>query len=176
MNDMLARLSKRPGGRADMVQRPVALAAVLAQVVDIKRQAHPALTLTLSPDESMIGDRVIGDAEQIEQLFLHLVQNAIDASAPDAPIGITIGCGEGEVIVRVEDQGQGMSARFVRHELFQPFRSTKPDGFGIGAYEAREIARAHGGRLEVASREDEGTVFTVALPLLPGGLYAVAAQ
>lgn len=177
MNDMLARLSKRPGGRADMVQRPVALAALLTQVVDIKRQAHRSLTLAPLADENAAANRVIGDAEQIEQLFLHLVQNAIDASAPDAPITISMTCGEDKAIVRIEDKGQGMSARFVRDELFQPFRSTKPDGFGIGAYEAREIARAHGGRLEVASRENEGTIFTVVLPLFTVPAYqAVAAQ
>ena len=49
--------------------------------------------------------------------------------------------------------------------MFKPFKSTKPDGFGIGAYEAREIAHAAGGRLDVASREGEGTVFTIRLPL-----------
>jgi len=62
-----------------------------------------------------------------------------------------------------------MSAAFVRAELFKPFRSTKPGGFGIGAYEAREIARGLGGRLDVASREGEGTVFTVTLPALTPG-------
>jgi signal transduction histidine kinase len=61
-----------------------------------------------------------------------------------------------------------MSARFIRQELFQPFTSTKAGGFGIGAYEAREIARAHGGRLDVASREGEGTSFTITLPLVGG--------
>jgi signal transduction histidine kinase len=72
--------------------------------------------------------------------------------------------------VRIEDKGKGMSARFIRNDLFQPFRSTKPGGFGIGAYESREIARAHGGRLEVISREGNGTTFTVVLPLWIGAL------
>jgi signal transduction histidine kinase len=81
-----------------------------------------------------------------------------------------------EVSVRIMDQGQGMSARFIRQELFQPFRSTKAGGFGIGAYEAREIARAHGGRLEVSSREGEGSTFVVTLPLVANGALQVAAQ
>ena len=46
-----------------------------------------------------------------------------------------------------------------------PFHSTKADGFGVGAYEAREIVRAARGRLQVASRPGEGSVFTILLPL-----------
>ena len=71
-----------------------------------------------------------------------------------------------EVVITISDHGHGMSAAFVRTELFKPFRSTKPGGFGIGAYEAREIARSLGGRLDVVSREGEGTVFTVILPVM----------
>jgi signal transduction histidine kinase len=70
-----------------------------------------------------------------------------------------------DLVITLTDRGHGMSARFIRQDLFQPFHSTKPDGFGIGAFEAREIARAHGGRLDVASREGEGTSFTITLPL-----------
>ena len=58
-----------------------------------------------------------------------------------------------------------MSPDFVRSRLFKPFDSTKPGGFGIGAYEARELVRAMRGRLEVESREGLGTRFTVILPL-----------
>jgi signal transduction histidine kinase len=70
-------------------------------------------------------------------------------------------------MIRVSDNGHGMSQSFIRDELFKPFRSTKDGGFGIGAFEAREIARAHGGRLEVESRPGEGSSFTIYLPALP---------
>ncbi len=169
MNDMLARLSQRPGSRGWPDWKPVAVAALVEQVVAVKRHAHPPLTLAVVADESIYGQRVVGDPVQIEQLFLHLVQNAIDASGPAAPIRVEIdryADADGDrAVFRIEDHGVGMSPRFIRNELFQPFRSTKPNGFGIGAYEAREIARSHGGRLEVASREGEGTVFTITLPL-----------
>jgi signal transduction histidine kinase len=58
-----------------------------------------------------------------------------------------------------------MDERFVRNRLFRPFESTKPTGMGIGTYEARQYVRELGGRIEVESREDEGTVFRVTLPL-----------
>jgi signal transduction histidine kinase len=58
-----------------------------------------------------------------------------------------------------------MSAEFVRTRLFQAFASTKDNGFGVGAYEARALVTAMGGRIEVESREGEGSRFTVFLPL-----------
>lgn len=58
-----------------------------------------------------------------------------------------------------------MSPEFVRTRLFKPFDSTKSGGFGIGAYEARELVRAMGGGLEVESRERLGTRFVIRVPL-----------
>ncbi|WP_426165191.1 XrtA/PEP-CTERM system histidine kinase PrsK [Sandarakinorhabdus sp. DWP1-3-1] len=176
MNDMLARLSQRPSGRSEPHRDPVDILAVLDQAITVKRHAHAPLTLAVTPDDSGTVPVIAGDTGQIEQLFLHLVQNAIDASTPDAPIAVTAGSDAGEVVIRIADRGRGMSSRFIREELFQPFRSTKSGGFGIGAYEAREIVRVHGGRLDVVSREDEGTTFTIVLPRLATAAHQVAAQ
>ena len=60
-----------------------------------------------------------------------------------------------------------MSAAFIRDELFRPFASSKPAGFGIGAYEARQLAEDMGGTLDVASREGEGSRFRLTLPAAP---------
>ena len=57
-----------------------------------------------------------------------------------------------------------MDADFVRNRLFQPFASTKDGGFGIGAFEARSLIIAMGGRLDVDSRPGKGTPFTILLP------------
>jgi signal transduction histidine kinase len=65
----------------------------------------------------------------------------------------------------VTDSGPGMPAEFVRSRLFRPFHSSKPGGFGIGAFEARELIRAMGGRLDVESHEGLGSRFTIRLPL-----------
>ncbi len=58
-----------------------------------------------------------------------------------------------------------MSPEFIRTRLFKPFHSSKPGGFGIGAFEARELVRGMGGSLDVESREGLGTRFLVRLPL-----------
>ena len=70
-----------------------------------------------------------------------------------------------EVAISVIDSGKGMSADFIRNQLFQPFASTKDGGFGVGAFEARSLIAAMGGRIEVDSRPGAGSRFTVFLPL-----------
>jgi signal transduction histidine kinase len=108
---------------------------------------------------------VAGREELLEQVLVHLVQNAIDASAPDSPVFIQVTGEQLLGVIEVIDGGTGMSAEFVRTGLFKPFVSTKPAGFGIGAYEARELVGAMGGRLDVESREGLGSRFSIRLPL-----------
>ena len=176
MNDLLARLAPRATARTGMPTDQVDLVELLGQVAAVKRLAHPFLVVApLPPDTQSEAYVIRGDPGRIEQLLLHLVQNAIDASTPDAPITLGLRHAGETVIATIADQGNGMSQRFIAQELFRPFRSTKTGGFGIGAYEAREITRAHGGRLEVESREGEGTVFRIVLPVM-GANLAVAAQ
>ena len=108
---------------------------------------------------------VLATAEPLEQALGHLVQNAIEASPAEAPIVIEVRNAALRGEIAVIDAGKGMSAQFLRHDLFRPFVSTKEDGFGIGACEARELIRGMGGRLDVESREGLGSRFVVSLPL-----------
>ena len=106
---------------------------------------------------------VKGTAERFEQVLTHLVQNAVDASETGSPVVIAVEPGD-VVRVRVRDCGRGMSADFIRDELFAPFKSTKSGGFGIGAFEAREMTRDMGGKLLVESEPGVGSCFTIELP------------
>ncbi len=161
MNDLLARLAQHNTGRPDTPE-PVDAAELIGQIVSAKRRAHDALYLTVDGEPPTVA----ADPARLEQLFAHLIQNAVDASEAGSRIDIGIRSRRSEVVITIADHGTGMSAAFIRTELFKPFRSTKPGGFGIGAYEAREIARSLGGRLDVVSREGEGTLFTVVLPVM----------
>jgi signal transduction histidine kinase len=107
---------------------------------------------------------VLADPARLEQSLAHLVQNAIDASEPGEPVRICFGLRGTEIAIDVIDSGAGMSAEFIRSRLFQPFASTKEGGFGIGAFEARTLIVGMGGRIEVESREGEGSRFTILLP------------
>ena len=81
------------------------------------------------------------------------------------------------VRIDVIEQGCGMTREFIRDELFKPFVSTKDGGFGLGAFEALQIAQAMGGAIEVASEPGKGSNFTLWLPLADAeGDAAIDAQ
>jgi signal transduction histidine kinase len=103
------------------------------------------------------------DAGALEQAVGHLLQNALDASSA-APVTVRVDADARNVTVAITDKGVGMDGDFIRNRLFQPFASTKADGFGIGAFEARSLIVAMGGRLSVDSRPGQGTTFTITLP------------
>ena len=109
--------------------------------------------------------QVLADRDALEQALVHLVQNAIEASSEATPVFLDLRVDEPHAIVEIIDSGTGMSPEFIRTRLFKPFHSSKPGGFGIGAFEARELIRAMGGRLDVESREGLGTRFRLHLPI-----------
>jgi len=96
---------------------------------------------------------------------VHLIQNAIEASDKDAPVFLRCSLDGLHGVIEVIDSGSGMSPEFIRTRLFKPFVSSKSGGFGIGAFEARELIRAMDGQLDVESREGLGTRFFIRLPL-----------
>jgi len=128
-------------------------------VAATKRPVHPVV---VSGDGGQI---VLADPPRLEQALSHLIQNAIDASPPTEPVTVNIQRLNREVAIAVCDNGCGMSATFIRERLFRPFTSTKDGGFGIGAYEARALILAMGGRIEVTSREGVGSSFSIILPV-----------
>jgi putative PEP-CTERM system histidine kinase len=157
MNDLLARLSRGSNGEAEAL-RPTSLQPVVAAIAAVKQRVHP-----IEPfGDPWLG--VLADPVRLEQALGHIVQNAVDASAPGEPVRICYGLRGSEVAIEVIDSGAGMSAEFIRTRLFQPFVSTKEGGFGIGAFEARSLIAAMGGRIQVDSREGEGSRFTIFLP------------
>ena len=158
LNALLARLS-RYGSLAVAAIEPVRADLVAEAVVAQLRSIHPVTLVEVEPVE------VAAQRSSLEQVLLHLVQNAIDASAASEPVFVRVGTEGIYGLIEVVDAGTGMSPEFVRSRLFKPFDSTKPGGFGIGAYEARELVKAMNGRIDVESREGLGTRFVIRLPL-----------
>ncbi|MCR5869787.1 MULTISPECIES: XrtA/PEP-CTERM system histidine kinase PrsK [unclassified Sphingomonas] len=156
MNDLLARLSQHHRARTDP---PVAmpLTPLLRRIARSREATHPIEVVSK-------GDPIaIADPTRLETLIGHLVQNAIDASEPDARVTLAIVELGDAVAIDVIDRGCGMSPAFIREKLFRPFVSSKPGGFGIGAFEARKLAEDMGGRIDVSSAEGRGSRFRVTL-------------
>lgn len=110
---------------------------------------------------------VRGDEQRFTTIVSHLVQNAIDAAGEAGRVCIGLHQVNDRVALEVEDNGHGMTPEFIRDELFQPFKTTKNTGYGIGAYQCRELVCEIGGRLTVTSAPGEGTLMTVTLPAAP---------
>ncbi|RJF93476.1 XrtA/PEP-CTERM system histidine kinase PrsK [Sphingomonas cavernae] len=156
MNDLLARLSQHNKARPEE-PRPVSAARMVEALAAARRTQHPVVAM-------VTGDpMLLADPARLEQALAHLIQNAIDASPPNEPVTLKVVDHGHEIAIEVRDSGAGMSAEFIRASLFKPFASTKDGGFGVGAYEARALVTAMGGRLDVESLEDRGSVFTVTL-------------
>jgi len=156
MNDLLARLAPQSSGRVQRIE-PQPLRPILNSVIAGKRRDR---------EVNLLGDasvKALVDANALEQAVGHLLQNALDASSGE-PVTVRVGREDDHVAISIADKGVGMDGDFVRNRLFQPFASTKPGGFGIGAFEARSLITAMGGRISVDSRPGRGTTFTILLP------------
>jgi two-component system sensor histidine kinase HupT/HoxJ len=111
---------------------------------------------------------VFGNAGQLHQVLVNLVQNAVDATAghPRPVIRIDATSGSGHAWLRVRDNGPGLAERDLPH-IFEPFYTTKDpgQGTGLGLWICYEIVEHHGGTLEATNRPDGGALFTLTLPL-----------
>ncbi|AMO71940.1 XrtA/PEP-CTERM system histidine kinase PrsK [Sphingorhabdus sp. M41] len=158
MNGLLERLSQHNKSHPEE-PKAVKVGALIQSTIEKKRLLHHL-------ESNWVEDlTVFADPARVDQILGHLIQNAIDASTEDQSITINARRRDLSVAIEVCDQGTGMSNEFIRSQLFKPFASSKEGGFGIGAYEARELARAMNGRLEVESTEGVGSRFTLILPL-----------
>jgi signal transduction histidine kinase len=138
--------------------KPVAAGPLLERVVLLEQR----LPVTLEPGPPLTLD---ADPDQLEQMFINLLRNAVDASlANDARWArVQWRMDDAALLVTIEDRGMGIANT---DNLFVPFYTTKPAGSGVGLALAQQIARAHGGEISLVNREDgEGARATIRLPL-----------
>ena len=158
LNGLLARLGRYNAGEA-VAPGAVEIGELLEQMRSRFAPIHP-IELTMTDKIAVYADR-----HALEQVLAHLIQNAIDATSDGTAVLVNLKRDSAHGVIEIIDSGTGMSPDFVRGGLFKPFVSSKPGGFGIGAFEARELVKAMRGRLEVESREGLGSRFVVLLPL-----------
>lgn len=108
---------------------------------------------------------VFWDNRQIKQVFINIIQNAIDAISENGQISISLGAlNEQELEIRIKDNGLGMPEK-VRAHIFNLYFTTKAKGTGIGLSIVQRIIYEHGGVITVESEPGKGTSFTIKLPL-----------
>lgn len=150
-------------GTGNEVERPVRIEDVVAAVIErnIDRKPCPSLIVEKRGLYADVG------SEQLGSVVEHLIRNAQDATPSDGRIEVLVQQVKETAVIEISDTGHGMTNAFVRDRLFKPFESTKGGrGMGIGAYQAREFARSHGGDICVESSPGRGTTVRVMLPIL----------
>ncbi len=105
------------------------------------------------------------DREQMQQVLLNLVRNAVEATQPNGTVTVTAGKRSGNAFIEVADTGKGIPGKMLS-QIFNLYFTSKDNGTGMGLSIANQIVQAHGGILEVESCEGAGSVFRIVLPLL----------
>lgn len=145
--------------------RSVNLPELLAQAVASRSVALPVPTLETN-EEALIVD---ADRDQLANVFVHIIQNAQEATENTGSVTIRLtredSHEDSRAIIEIEDTGIGMDETFIRDRLFKPFDTTKGlTGMGIGAFESRELIRSLKGDITVTSAPNQGARFRITLP------------
>ena len=160
INDIIGRLSTvRNEIEADL--KPLEMDTFAKRVIDTWQA--PANTELVTRFESHAIAKI--DKEQLGKVLLNLVINASEAMEDGGRIEASASANEKYAILRVSDNGCGMSQEFMNKSLFRPFQTTKQRGLGIGMFQSKMIVDAHGGRFEVESEVGKGSIFRVLLPI-----------
>ena len=163
-------------GRADALVRFMSSYARLARLPTPRRAPLEvgAWVRRVAALETRLPVRVDGgpdvtiqaDGDQLDQLLINLVRNAVDASLlTGGGVCASWERDNGTLVVRIADEGPGIEEGA---NLFVPFFTTKPEGSGIGLVLSRQIVEAHGGNITLENRRDGGgSIATVSLPMNP---------
>jgi two-component system NtrC family sensor kinase len=140
-----------------VIDQTISLLENYARTSNIDIQTH------LAPDLPIIAS----DQAQLQQVFLNLVSNAIDAIGTSGSIEVSTRRLDGNICVNVKDDGPGMTPE-MQKKIFEPFVTTKSGGkgTGLGLWVSLGIVEKMGGSITVESKVGEGCTFTVKLPIV----------
>ncbi|KZZ84028.1 ATP-binding protein [Bacillus sp. SJS] len=153
------------GKRQDVVFRKENLLSIMSHVmVLIEGEANMKNVMIQLEDESMDMMHIYCDQNQLKQVFLNLLKNAIEAIDDSGLIKIKLSSNGAAAMVRIEDDGAGMEEERLA-KLGEPFYSTKEKGTGLGLAVCFSIVKRHKGSIRFASTVGKGTTVEVEVPL-----------
>ena len=160
-------------GKGRREKEPVNFDDVIREVLALTHSELESHRVTLRTELRNAHCEVMGDRVQLQQVFLNLIMNAIEAMAPVTDrarvLVVTTGSGEAdEMRITVQDSGPGIDPKD-GDKIFHPFFTTKSHGIGMGLAICRSIIEGHGGRLWVSPGNSHGAVFHINLPKASGG-------
>mgnify|MGYP006289660605 CR=1 FL=1 len=152
---------QRPAGRE---KRPVEINVTLQEVLSLMEKQFALAEVAVRTNLGSNLPLVLGHSDQLAQVFLNLSLNALEAMPHGGTLRVATSSACNEwVMVTFADNGVGISAEALSH-VFEPFFTTKTDGLGLGLTVCLTIVEAHGGRLELHSGPNEGTLCEINLP------------
>ncbi len=111
-------------------------------------------------------DTVRGDEFQLQQAFMNLLFNAIEAMGANGTLTVGTEIADGRLRIQIRDTGMGIAPEN-RGRLFEPFFTTKKNGTGLGLAICRRIVLEHRGTISAQSENNQGSTFTISLPVSP---------
>ena len=138
------------------------LNAVVESTVNLYRNQREGERLHYTPGDGL--PPVAIDREQISRVLTNLLSNAFWAVGQDGVVRITTARESDRVLLRVEDNGRGMTPE-VLEKVFTPYFTTRQDGTGLGLAIVQRIVEDHGGTIEIESSDKNGTSLTIFLPI-----------
>jgi len=141
---------------------------LVGKSLELLRPQLEAKAITMIREEEPRLAPVRADSDQLRQVLINLLSNAVDAVEPGGQIRLTTSSelapgGRKNVVIRTSDNGRGIPEE-IRPRLFDPFFSTKEDGIGLGLCISAQIIERHGGRLALESSSENGSTFAVKIP------------
>jgi two-component system, sporulation sensor kinase A len=138
--------------------------AVVKQVVQLLQTEALMKNMQLNVYSADLIPPIIGDSNSLKQVFMNVIQNALDALSKNGQIDVSIFSDESEVIVKIMDDGCGIPKERLS-KLGEPFYSTKEKGTGLGLMTSYRIIESHKGKIHIESVEGKGTTVTINLPV-----------
>jgi signal transduction histidine kinase len=139
---------------------------VVIQVTELIQAMYEERGVRLTMELGTTALIVSGEASELQELFLNLLTNALEATSPNGAVEVQATAESGHAIVRVRDSGPGIPDEMATR-IFEPFVSSKNRGSGLGLAICDGIVKRHHGKIEAYNAE-LGAVFTVRLPLGDG--------
>ncbi len=170
VNDLLELAKIREGRRRAPWSRGINLNQLIADIFDALQPYAEEHGIRLVPEFESVAVLDWGVPPDLVYGFENLIQNAVKYSHSGGEVTVRLRVAGDEATVTIVDRGIGIPERFVDQVLMEFVRAPNakrhaPEGTGLGLAIVREVVEAHGGRISVESRENEGSTFTVALPL-----------
>jgi signal transduction histidine kinase len=169
ISDLLDYTRTRLGAGMPVVPAPLDLTAVARELLQEYRTSFPSRDIQFRTDGDLHGT---WDSDRVRQAISNLLGNAIQHGSVDFPVVLSLWGKDANVFIDVHNGGDpippGELPRIfdplVRGSSAQHPKKNRPGSIGMGLYIAREVARSHGGQIDVTSTEQGGTSFTIGLP------------